>query len=144
MILYIIGSNAYYQGIMEVPDDPNDIYGIPFGTSKKAPPELAEDQYAVWNGSGWDATTTPPPEPVPVKDVPQVITKYQAKMALLQDGLYESVEQYVSNSNDYALKISWYDATNFYRDNQFIAELAIQFNLTQDQVDDLFILANTF
>lgn len=144
MILYIIGSNGYFEGTMEWPDDPDDIHGIPFGTSKKSPPELTEGQYAVWNGSGWDLTTTPPPEPVPVKDVPEFITKYQAKMALLQVGLYESVEQYVSSSNDYALKISWYDATNFYRNNHFIALLAAEFNLTQDQVDDLFILGNTF
>lgn len=144
MILYIIGSNGYYQGTMDWPDDPNDEFGIPYGTTKKFPPIISEDEYAVWNGSGWDITTTPPPVPVPVKDVPESITKYQAKMALLQNGLYESVEQYVSSSNDYALKISWYDATNFYRNNHFIALLAAEFNLTQDQVDDLFILANTF
>lgn len=144
MILYIIGSNGYYQGTMEWPDDPNDQFGIPYGSTKKAPPIILEGQYAVWNGSGWDLTTTPPPEPVVIKDVPEFITKYQAKMALLQVGLYESVETYVQNSNDNALKISWYDATNFYRDNQFIAGLAVEFNLTNDQVDDLFILATTF
>jgi len=144
MILYIIGSNGYYQGTMEWPDDPNDMFGIPFGTTKKAPPALAEDEYAIWSGSDWIMTTTPPPIPVPVKEVPEFISKYQAKMALLQAGLYEQVEAYVANSNDYALKISWYDATNFYRDNQFIAGLAVEFELTEEQVDDLFILASTF
>lgn len=143
MILYIIGNNGYYQGTMEWPDDPNDEFGIPYGTTKKAPPIILEDQYSVWNGSGWDVTITPPATITPTKEVPEFITKYQAKMALLQFGLYELVESYVQNSSDYALKISWYDATNFYRNNQFIAALAIQFNLTENQVDDLFILAAT-
>lgn len=144
MILYIIGNNGYFQGTMEWPDDPDDMFGIPFGTTKKAPPSLAEDEYAIWSGSDWILTITPPPVPVPVKEVPEFISKYQAKMALLQVGLYEQVEVYVANSNDYALKISWYDATNFYRNNQFIAGLAVEFNLTEEQVDNLFILASTF
>lgn len=144
MILYIIGNNSYYQGTMEWPDDPNDEFGIPFGTTKKAPPELLEGEYAAWGGTDWYVTVMPPPPPVPEKIVPEFISKYQAKMALLQVGLFEQVEAYVQASNDNALKISWYDATNFYRDNQFITQLSIQFNLTSDQVDDLFILAATF
>lgn len=144
MILYIIGSNGYLQGTLEYPDDPDNIYGIPYGTTKRVPPELNEGEYAIWNGAGWSVTNVIPPEIVPPKDVPQMITKYQAKMALLQSGLYEQVETYIRNSNDNALKISWYDASNFYRDNAFINNLADTFNLTKDQVDDLFILANTF
>lgn len=61
MIIYKIDqANGYYAGTMEVPDDPDDIYGIPYGTTKKAPPDSL---YAIWNGSGWDETTIPPPEP---------------------------------------------------------------------------------
>lgn len=146
MLLYIIGNNGYYQGTMDWPDDPDEIYGIPPGTTKKAVPELVENEYAFWTGSGWIVTDTSPMiVPVtPPKQVPESITKYQAKMALLEIGLFEQVETYVRDSNDAALKISWYDAEKFHRNNSFIASVGQAFNLSQDQIDDLFILGNNY
>jgi hypothetical protein len=144
MLLYIIGENSYFQGTMEYPDDPDEIYGIPYGTTRTPTPEIPEGMYAYWVGNGWELTDAEPPPIVPVKFVPEFITKYQAKMALLEYDLFDQVEEYVKNSDNTALKISWYDATNFYRDNQFISSLAEQFGLTQEQVDDLFILANNY
>lgn len=139
MILYLIGNNGYYQGTMEYPDDPNNQYGIPYGTTVKSPPTLELGQYAVWGGTDWYATYNPPPAERPV--VPESITKYQAKMILLQYGLYEQVEEFVKNSTDNALKISWYDAVNFHRNNSFVDSIAAQFGLTSDQIDEMFILA---
>lgn len=65
MLIYKINQqNRYFEGTLEVPDDPNNIYGIPYGTTRKPTPILEEGQYAVWNGSGWDIVTTPPPEEI--------------------------------------------------------------------------------
>lgn len=139
MILYLIGNNGYYQGTREYPDDPDNIYGIPYGTTKKAPPELEVGQYAVWAGSDWYTTYNLPPISKP--PAPETITKYQAKMILLQYGLYDQVDEFVRNSTDSALKISWYDAVNFHRNNSFVNSLAIQFGLSSDQIDEMFILA---
>lgn len=61
MILYIIGDNGYFNGTIQYPDDPDDIYGIPYGTTKKEVPEIPEGMYAFWNGSGWDLINNPPP-----------------------------------------------------------------------------------
>lgn len=144
MILYQIGNNGYFEGSLQYPDDPDDIFGIPYGTTKQAPPDLDEGEYAVWTGSGWSKTTVPPAPVVPQVVVPQSVSKYQAKMALLEFGLFEQVESFVQQSTDLALKIAWNDASNFYRDNAFIASLAVQFNLTDQQVDDLFIAANNY
>lgn len=145
MIIYKIDqTNGYYAGTMEVPDDPDNIFGIPIGTTKKTPPELKDGEYAVWEGSNWYISLNPPPQPIPIKEVPEFITKYQAKMALLQAGIFEQVEDYVSNSDNIALKIAWYDADNFYRNNDFIISLGEQFSLTDAQIDDLFILGKTF
>jgi hypothetical protein len=132
---------------MDWPDDPDEIYGIPPGTTKKAVPELSENQYAFWMGSGWIVTNNPPQMNVsttPPKEVPESITKYQAKMALLEIGLFEQIETYVRDSNDAALQISWYDAENFYRNNSFIESVGLAFNLSSDQIDDLFILGNNY
>lgn len=59
MILYIIGDNGYFNGTMEWPDDPEEIYGIPYGTTKREVPEIPEGMFAIWNGSGWDLTDVP-------------------------------------------------------------------------------------
>lgn len=62
MILYRINlSNGYFDGTLEYPDDPEEIMGIPYGTARKATPDIPEGHYAVWNGSGWDLTSSPPP-----------------------------------------------------------------------------------
>ena len=61
MILYRIGGNGYFDGTMEWPDDPEEINGIPYGTTKTATPEIPEGSYAVWSGSGWYLIQTPPP-----------------------------------------------------------------------------------
>lgn len=144
MILYVIGSNGYYQGTMEYPDDPDNINGIPYGTTKKAVPNLSEGQYAVWNGSGWDIALNAPQPEIPVKFVPELVTKYQAKMALIQAGLYTQIDQFIRDSNDNVLKVAWYDAAAFQRSNPFISTLGSLFNLTEEQIDDLFITASQY
>lgn len=141
MILYLIQPNGYYGGPFPWPDDPTGMQGIPYGATVKEPPALTEGEYAVWDGADWYVTTSPPPPPP--KDVPQSVTKYQGKMALLQFGLYDQIDEYVRTSTDSALKISWNDTTNFERNNQFVASMAEVFELTNDQIDDLFILAAT-
>lgn len=72
MILYRINQDSrYYEGSFDVPDDPERIYGIPLGTTTTQPPDLSENQYAIWNGTGWNVTTIPPPPPqipiIPIK-----------------------------------------------------------------------------
>ena len=61
MILYIIGDNGYFSGTMPWPDDPEEINGIPYGTTRREVPEIPEGMYAVWMGSGWYLTPIPPP-----------------------------------------------------------------------------------
>lgn len=62
MILYIIGNHGYFNGTMQYPDDPEEIYGIPYGTTRKPVPEIPPGSYAVWDGKGWYLTTNPAPE----------------------------------------------------------------------------------
>jgi hypothetical protein len=60
MLIYKINqSTLYYDGTIEVPDDPKKMYGIPFGTTRTEPPEIPNDHYAVWSGSGWIITDIP-------------------------------------------------------------------------------------
>lgn len=61
MIYKINIGNGYFDGAMEFPDDPEEVLGIPYGTTRKAPPEIPENHYAVWSGSDWYLTSSPPP-----------------------------------------------------------------------------------
>jgi hypothetical protein len=58
MHLYRINTtNRYFDGVIETPPNTN---GIPYGTTKVPPPELNENEYAIWSGSGWTKTTIAP------------------------------------------------------------------------------------
>ena len=57
MIIHKIETNRYYGGTLEIP---NESIGIPLWTTRTAPPEIPNGFFAIWNGGGWDLTTTPP------------------------------------------------------------------------------------
>jgi hypothetical protein len=72
MLLYRILENGYYGGCYQVPDDPDDVNGIPLGTTKKAvPDDIPEGLYPFWGGSGWNLTNIPPTPPPPPEEIPQ-------------------------------------------------------------------------
>ncbi|AHB49322.1 hypothetical protein W911_14280 [Hyphomicrobium nitrativorans NL23] len=76
--------------------------------------------------------------------VPQSVTPYQARMALHYAGHLPAVEALVSNpETDAAARIAWEYATVFERHSPFIAALAPGLGLTEQQVDDLFIVAGS-
>jgi hypothetical protein len=75
--------------------------------------------------------------------VPQSISPAQARMALAQNGLLDTVETAVSVSA-ISVQIYWKHATEFRRDNQMLNDMASQLGLTQAQLDDIFRLGATF
>lgn len=81
------------------------------------------------------------------------IVKSQAKLALaatpsgIVEGksLYDLIEVYMSNPDTPAKqKIAWYDSITFDRSSPSLLLIAQMFNLTDQQVDDLFTLGSTF
>lgn len=75
------------------------------------------------------------------KIVPKTISKAQALQALDNVGLYESVVDTVSQFPVKSVKI-WFDNANQWeRDHPYIHMFGPQFNLTDDEIDDLFIAA---
>lgn len=89
----------------------------------------------------WVASYVPPdPEPV---QVPQVVTIRQAKLALLQAGLLDDVDAAVAQA-DRATQIEWEYATEVKRDWPTISKLQVALGMTDSQIDDLFLLAESF
>lgn len=73
--------------------------------------------------------------------VPEKITKRQAMLQLNKVGLYQSVLDMTSNADNINLKIEFDCATEFERKAPFILGMAKALNLSDEQVDSLFIEA---
>jgi hypothetical protein len=72
--------------------------------------------------------------------VPQSVTPLQARKALRQAGLYDAVMAWISQQSD-EVQETWEYALEIRRDNPIIAAAAAELELTEQQVDDLFIAA---
>jgi hypothetical protein len=71
-----------------------------------------------------------------------VCSRFQAKAALMQQGLLPQVEAALANA-DSVSKLAWAEAVEFRRNSPTIANLSALIGLTETQVDDLFRLAMT-
>lgn len=69
------------------------------------------------------------------------VTRYQAKAALMQAGLLETVEQAIAATDDPLTILAWEEAS-FDRMSPLIAEMKTVIGLTDEQVDDLFRAAS--
>jgi len=76
--------------------------------------------------------------------VPSQVTPRQLKLALIQDGTYETVKSIV-DAQPVAVQVDWYDASFFERTNATLESLRQHPNInkTPEQVDGLFVLAET-
>ena len=75
--------------------------------------------------------------------VPQKVTRFQAKAALLGAGLLEQVEEYMAlPSTPTVTKLAWTETQDFERASPTVAGLAALLGLNSEQVDALFITAS--
>lgn len=105
-------------------------------------PEYEAGKSCFWNPEikAWEIHEAGEPEVM----VPQQVTRFQAKAALLEAGLLSAVEEYVNKDDTSALiKLAYAEALHFERDSQFISALGPLLGLTDAQIDELFIKAAT-
>lgn len=76
----------------------------------------------------------------PDAGVPLVVSRFQARAALHLAGLLPSVEAAVAQADDLT-KLAWNDAIEFRRTSPALLGLASALNLTEQQLDDLFVTA---
>jgi len=79
--------------------------------------------------------------PIP-PTVPEFVTPLQARKALRQANLYDTVMAWIGQQSD-EVQETWEYALEIRRDNPIIADAAVALGLTEQQVDALFILAAT-
>lgn len=86
-----------------------------------------------WDGSQWVA---------PPVYVPQIVSRFQAKAALLSAGLLSQVEALITDpATDAMTKLAWDEAIEFNRNSPTVLGLAQALGLSNQQLDDLFIAA---
>ena len=81
------------------------------------------------------------PPVIPVV-VPPSVTRYQARVALRRAGLRDTVETMVKAAGG-DVEDAWNDAAVFERNSNFIVSMGKALGLTDKQIDDLFIMADT-
>lgn len=83
-----------------------------------------------------DFPTDSPQQAVPV---PESVSNFQAKAALLQAGLLDSVESMMAAPQTPAVaRLAWSDAQEFRRTSPTVAAMASALGLSEGQIDDLF------
>ncbi len=80
--------------------------------------------------------------PTKLTNVPNEVSRFQAKAALAISGKLEAVELVVKNSGNVVLQLAWAEATVFKRDSPSILALAGAVGLTEEDLDTLFVEAS--
>lgn len=124
MALGFLDANGnYFVAISDIP--------TPAGAT---PVPLRPGPQWVWADGYWQEG----PAPAPV--VPEAVSRFQARAALLQAGLLEQAEIAVAEAGPLAV-LAWQDAQEFRRNSPTINALAPALGLTSEQIDALFIAA---
>lgn len=114
------------------------------------PPEYDPETEQVVEGQPeqvegqWRQTWTV--EPLPPEPVPQAVTMRQARLALLQIGKLAAVDTAIDSLPDpdkSAARIEWEYSQEVQRDKPFVSMLAPALGLTEEDLDNLFVLAST-
>ena len=79
---------------------------------------------------------------VPPPRIPQQVTRFQAKAALMQIGLLDKIDASAAASDDPLFKLAWSEATMFDRNSPMVQSIAAAFGMSGDDVDQLFVAAS--
>lgn len=74
---------------------------------------------------------------------PKIVTMRQARLALLQSGLLQTVTDAIAKGTDESMKIEWEYATEVRRDWASLVTLTESLGMTSTELDSLFTVAST-
>ena len=96
-------------------------------------------EYRAWLAEG----NTPNPYVPPPPAIPQQVPMWAVRTVLQNDGLFDPADALVEASTDNALKNVWEYGNFADRNSSAIATLSAALGLTSEQVDQMFIDANS-
>jgi hypothetical protein len=154
MIVYQTDHQGFFVGPVAADPSPLEpgIWLIPGGAVEIAPPPLNDGEQARWTDSGWEIV--PPTEPEVPIDPPQInpplinrIERRQGLRALLTLNIkradVESMINGIEDEIEREIALAEYEHMYWLIDSPFIVAGANHFNLTAEQVQQLFDLAAT-
>lgn len=124
--------------------------GADFAKQIGAIPAEAGGTHAAIGGT-WDGTAFGPTVPSPAPEaeapsVPESVTRAQGKAALIQEGLWPSVLEYISSIEDPTARaladVALNDTKDWMRTSPFLAAAAAHIGLSDAQLDNLFRTAS--
>lgn len=122
----------------------NSIRHTPSGTVFPLPPvESFGHDYQRW----LDAGNIPEPAQIPLTPIPEVVSRRQARQALLMAGklalVQPAIDSIAEETQRKLAQIEWEDSAEFKRDWPLLIQLASAIGLTSTEIDDLFVLASS-
>ena len=140
-----LDADGYFAGAVEADESPLEpgVFLIPGGAIDVPPPNVPQGKVALWQ-NGWVFVNPPEPEQEepPLDDVPQVVTRFQARAALHLAGLLTTVESLMTDpQTDMLARLAWQDAQEFRRQSPTMLSMAATLGLTDAQLDALFTTA---
>ena len=81
-------------------------------------------------------------EPVKPPEVPEIVSRFQGRVALMQAGILDDIETYMLTADPFERE-AWNSITEMRRSSPMTIRLGALFGLTSDMMDDLFRFAAT-
>lgn len=134
---------GYFVGPSSAQESPLEpgVFLIPGGATDVPPPDIPEGMRARWDGT-WIFEEIPVPE-VPTASVPMAVTRFQARMALRNAGLFDQAVALMGQpETPVAVVEAWDSAQEFRRDSVNVKNMATALGLSESQLDDLFVAAS--
>lgn len=120
--------------------------GLPFHVTREETTDVWEHVISLI-AAGAPVKVQQQPEPLSMGPaIPQSVSIRQAKLALLNTGYYMQVEEIIESMEGVegiAARIEW-NAPNVQRDSTFLKQMALMLGLSEERLDELFILAATY
>jgi hypothetical protein len=95
-------------------------------------------QYLAWVAEG----NTPAPYVPPVPPIPTLVSRFQARAALVQAGHFDAIDAYMATLGRTNIqRMAWDEAADFDRTSTTLVAMAQLLGLSDAQVDALFVVA---
>lgn len=151
MQIYHYNQDGIYLGDSAADPSPLEpgVFLIPANATGTKPPSFKDGYLRRFVNGIWEEQYIEPipevvtpiePEP-PTNTVPQVVSKAQGLIALEMAGVLVSIEAYMQTAPRLE-QLAWNNIQQFERQSPLLSTLCTNFDLSQEDVDNLFIAAS--
>jgi hypothetical protein len=139
-MFYSPSKNGFYDTIIHGDNIPADAVEITVEQHAALLEGQSQGKVIAADANGLPTLQDPPPPTPP--GPPQVVSRFQARAALHLAGLLDDVNAMMADpATPMLARLAWQDAQEFRRQSPTVLAMAAELNLTDAQIDQLFITA---